>query len=443
MKTNYLFLAFSAATLTFTSCSSEIEDVLETQEEQVTAQDSVFTYDMYLDAEKTSYDGTTRATTANDWENGDIVFLRFANSGSEAYGKAEYISSSNKWRVTCEKALTEATNSSCYVWYGEGVNPSVYSSSSYDYMTEAYSTTSGKYTYANNGIYVSATMRPVGWRLRFKGSVGTEVAIYFISIIYYQGINTQKIGFYKSYGSRKTLTVGSNGYTDYVVGSTESSCTQIFISNCTTGDTFYRYFDGNTLKEGESGCYTIPTASSLHGWTQSNTVSGTINGHQYVDLGLPSGLKWATCNIGASSPTEIGNYYAWGETSTKSSFTSDNYTYTGTSDLSGDSDAAYVNWGSSWRMPTEDEANELSNGCFDCNVTLNGVSGYIYIGPNGKSIFLPDSGYYSGTSLHDENTPYSWTSTYSSSSYAYYFYYYMSYTISRYYGLPIRPVVSN
>ena len=129
-----------------------------------------------------------------------------------------------------------------------------------------------------------------------------------------------------------------------------------------------------------------------------------INGHEYVDLGLPSGLKWATCNVGANKPEDYGNYYAWGETKTKYDYSSSNSVTYGDnySDIKGNSqyDAARANWGGSWRLPTKAELEELKNKCTWKWTTQNGVKGYKVTGPNGKSIFLPAAGYRLGASLY-------------------------------------------
>ena len=133
------------------------------------------------------------------------------------------------------------------------------------------------------------------------------------------------------------------------------------------------------------------------------TISGTENGHNYVDLGLLSGLKWATCNVGASSPEEYGGYYAWGETTTKTEYTSENSVTSGKwmNDISGNAqyDAATANWGGNWRMPKSTELEELIDNCTWTWTTYNGVNGYNVEGPNGNSIFLPAAGYRGGSSL--------------------------------------------
>ena len=127
-----------------------------------------------------------------------------------------------------------------------------------------------------------------------------------------------------------------------------------------------------------------------------------INGHDYVDLGLS--VKWATCNVGANAPHKYGNYYAWGETETKSEYTSDNSrTYDkNMSDISGNAtyDVARSNWGGSWRLPTKAEMEELKDKCTWTWTSQSGVKGYKVTGPNGNSIFLPAAGFSYGSSRY-------------------------------------------
>ena len=152
--------------------------------------------------------------------------------------------------------------------------------------------------------------------------------------------------------------------------------------------------------------YATNSAGTSYGEVkQFTTIStpGTLNGHAWVDLGLPSGTKWATCNVGASTPTAYGNYYAWGETSTKSTYTEANYTYyTGNpTTLPSDKDAATANWGAGWRMPTMEEMHELLSICTHVWTTQNGVNGHLFTGQNGNSIFLPAAGYRYDSELYD------------------------------------------
>ena len=139
-----------------------------------------------------------------------------------------------------------------------------------------------------------------------------------------------------------------------------------------------------------------------------------ITAYEYVDLGLPSGTLWATCNVGANSPDDYGDYFAWGETQPKDTYSWDNYLYgngynqltkycynssygyNGYTDsltiLLPEDDAAMANWGTDWRMPTSEEWDELFVFTTKTQTTLNGVDGTLFTGENGNSIFLPAAG---------------------------------------------------
>ncbi len=146
----------------------------------------------------------------------------------------------------------------------------------------------------------------------------------------------------------------------------------------------------------------------------------TSDGHEFVDLGLPSGTLWATCNVGASSPEDYGDYFAWGETEpydengktlfdwstykwcegsistmTKycisNSYGNDGFT-DGKTELDVDDDAAYVNWGTAWCMPSSEQFDELRTKCTWTWTVKNNVNGFEVKGTNGNSIFLPAAG---------------------------------------------------
>ena len=125
---------------------------------------------------------------------------------------------------------------------------------------------------------------------------------------------------------------------------------------------------------------------------------------EYVDLGLS--VKWATFNVGATSPEDYGDYFAWGETEPKEEYSWATYKWgTSSSNLTKynatdgktildlEDDAAYVQWGDKWRMPSKEEVDELTQQCSWIWTTHNNVNGYKVTGPNGNSIFLPAVGY--------------------------------------------------
>ena len=176
--------------------------------------------------------------------------------------------------------------------------------------------------------------------------------------------------------------------------------------------------------------------------------------HQMVDLGLS--VNWATCNVGASTPSEAGIFYAWGETYIKGTFTQSSYQHhngydyvnIGTNIAGTSYDVARAEWGGSWRMPSQAEMQELVNRCNWYWTTVDGIDGYRVTGPNGNSIFLPAAGWYSDDELkgYDIGGNY-WTSSVPSgnSSTAYFLEFYSDndYSVdpfSRYTGFSIRPV---
>ncbi len=209
-------------------------------------------------------------------------------------------------------------------------------------------------------------------------------------------------------------------YNDCITAMTQ--CAEL--PNCSTLKIAYEYIGNsyNKLGENNEGRQWLerakmtmePNLNQTSQQSKPTMVSGTINGHEYVDLGLS--VKWAACNIGASSPSDYGNYYAWGETSTKSSYTEDNSRTYGKDmdDIAGNPsyDAARANWGGSWRLPTEEEIDELVDRCDATWTTMNGHNGYKVTGPNGNSIFLPAAGWRYGTSLSGTGEDgYYWSST--------------------------------
>ena len=218
-----------------------------------------------------------------------------------------------------------------------------------------------------------------------------------------------------------TVSVSSEGGGSVAIsGSSDASATFEAGSSVTvvaTPDDGYEfegwYVDGVSVSTNLEYTFTISENIALVAkFKEEYSQSGSVNGHAYVDLGLPSGLKWATCNVGASSLEESGGYYAWGETEEKEDYSwstykwfsgniYSNYTFTkyntntsmdvvdNKTVLEPEDDVAHVKWGGSWRMPTLDELDELLDNCTWSWTTQNGVDGYKVTGSNGNSIFLP------------------------------------------------------
>ena len=186
-----------------------------------------------------------------------------------------------------------------------------------------------------------------------------------------------------------------------------------------------------------------------YGYSDSDNDNSSVplrdnNGHSFVDLGLPSGVCWATCNLGAQSSSDKGDHFAWGETSKKYEYTQSTYQKDlGNNVLDLAFDAAASQWGGTWRIPTREEWQELVN-C--CSWSWNG-EGYRVSGENGNSIFLPAAGYSKGSSRFKEGERGDyWTSTPLGSQKSYEFVIksdaYGIESDNRFYGISIRPVTN-
>ena len=177
--------------------------------------------------------------------------------------------------------------------------------------------------------------------------------------------------------------------------------------------------DGQSLNLANADC-------TLNGEVDINDVTGLINyilrgawpqsTHAYVDLGLPSGTLWATCNVGAANPEDSGDYFAWGETVpnkdyywwdtyqwveivngnqlsfTKYNTKSNQGTVDNKTELDPEDDAAYVYWGSEWRMPSREQVSELIDNCTWEWAQMNGMNGLLITGLNENTMFLPAAG---------------------------------------------------
>ncbi len=185
--------------------------------------------------------------------------------------------------------------------------------------------------------------------------------------------------------------------------------------------------------------------------------------HAYVDLGLPSGLLWATCNVGAETPEDYGDYFAWGETTPKDTYdwsnyqhcngsqntltkycNDANYGYNGFTDnlttLLPEDDAATANWGGGWRMPTKEEWQELLDNTTVTWTTQNGVDGRLFTAANGNSLFLPtadSNGFYWSSSLYTGDPSHAWD------FYFLFVGFYDVYGDPRFDGFTVRPVREN
>lgn len=201
-------------------------------------------------------------------------------------------------------------------------------------------------------------------------------------------------------------------------------CIVTHLDSRTVTDVWYNIVDGNRIRHSDiTVIYDSESTTVI--FTKVELESSMDTSKPFVDLGLPSGTLWATCNVGASKPQDIGHFFAWGDTVGHGSDTSDGYLFSwdnykwcvvvdyfshftkyctesssgndgfadGKYELDPEDDAAYINWGSEWRTPSKEQFDELKNECTWTLKTIGDVKGYEVVGQNGNSIFLPETGW--------------------------------------------------
>ena len=249
------------------------------------------------------------------------------------------------------------------------------------------------------------------------------------------------------------------------------------LPTCTFSRDGYEFIGWNTQPDGTGEKYEdgdtiyLSTNTALYAqWKEIPTKENMHNGHEYVDLGLPSGTLWATCNVGATKPEEYGDYFAWGEVEPRRQFLSKKYKWlkrkdigftkycNGTSfgvidnkiNLDIEDDAAYVNWGGDWRIPINTELEELRTNCTWTWKTQKGVNGYeVSSKTNSNRIFLPAAGFRYGKKLNNADSDgYYWSCLlYTDNSNSAYDLIFekgkirSDYHYRRYYGQSVRPVL--
>ena len=257
-----------------------------------------------------------------------------------------------------------------------------------------------------------------------------------------------------SKGNSATIVITS-GYGSYTVSSTDTNIADATLSGSTViitgkngGTTVVKVID--TI----SGNMQEITVAVKEDTPISYTACPDENHPHLIDLGLPSGTKWACCNVGADTPEAYGGYYAWGETEEKEYYSEDTYKYLRInigSNISGtEYDIAHVKWGGNWCMPTYSDIVELRDNCTSEWTTDNDVKGMRFTSKiNGRKIFLPAAGNRSFDDLYNTGASGNyWSSTqYQSGSYSAlnlsfqtwdnnWGYYY-----NRHWGISVRPVV--
>ena len=394
----YLMLLMLASQI---SCSQEIDKSNETVKELQPIR-------IHFVVNKTEYDSqdaTRSGGSGTGWEDGEVIYLYF---DSKVYGQAVYDIKTREWTVKYDGDLFITNNGWLCAHYFDKPTDASSSIVTLSPFTGIYNTWSGTYSLTSDGVLsIVLNLVPFTSRIRFHGTIGSTMTIY-------EGIQTlssfDNFAFSASVDSIPVhLTVNNDGYTPYVYCFSDNSG-KLEISN---GKYYYTTdLPANTLKSGESGWMNIPTESEHNGWDISNFedtlgLCPNLKHPHQIDMG--TGVKFACCNVGATSPIEYGGYYAWGEKETKSVYNWGTYKWRygekgllikynmhsefgavdNKNQLELSDDAASANWNRTWRMPTEDEWLELMTECAWEYTTIGGICGIKFTSKSHNTIFLP------------------------------------------------------
>lgn len=383
----------------------------------------------------------------------------------------------SSWRIPTDEEWTELRTKCTWKWATQnGVSGEIVTAKNGNsiFLPAAGEWLGGSFiTYGEAGNYWSSSRHPdmqhIAWGVDFWNYPSTGIVIQRSRHNRSYGHSVRPI-FVRDVYSRVTGISLDKPSVSASVGENFRLCATVKPDNATVKTVVWSSTNPTVASVDDAGNVTV--LSSGYATIIATTVSGGFSATceivapelEHIDLGLS--VEWATYNIGARNPEETGDFYAWGETASKSEYNWTSYYYCNgteitltkycTSSTNGNidnvttldarDDVAQVRWGINWRMPTKEEFDELISECTWSWTILNNVYGYCITGPNHNSIFLPVTGYIDGSSLKGTSRGYYWSSTldserpthgkriiFNSDSY-------VCAQASRYYGFTVRPV---
>ena len=413
---HFLFSMLAACTLMLSGCTKDLDELTtEPADDGQTLHTAILEFNGGIDR----FEGLTRAV-ASDWADGARLYIQYTTTSGRVDGAAIYSQSTGQWEVQYYGTITKGQTAKCEVYFFDNPQTTALTSVTLSAQSAVFADNQASYLYEDGVVKLSAHLKPLTGRLRFRGTAGQQVT--FSGLKWYSGYNISS-NTLSTQASEMTLTVAQDGFTPYVYATfADANTPQLAVASDDDDYNFNKSFDNTVLAIGKSGYLDIPTMTSRNGWqlVKDDDPLGICRNSKHphvVDMG--DGLKWSCCNVGAKTPIEYGDYFAWGETTTKSTYDWSTYKYCkgssttmtkycnsssyGTVDnktqLELSDDAARANWGGTWRMPTIDELSKLNSNCTWSWTTVNNVNGYMVTAKNGNKLFLPAAGYRSDSSL--------------------------------------------
>lgn len=414
IKIFFKFLLFIIATNLIFGCASE-EPLLNSNEEKIF---------LHLNIERNLFDDDFSSRSVSDgWSNQDKLFFRFTSGNSTIIGNATYAQPTQYWDLEIEGSLSPTSDGQVEVFYF-GSNDVEY----LDYKipltayNPVYADYNGRYSLNEDGeLVISAVIKPLTSRIFVKGTSNTIMAIAGFEHISSFNVKSGKIEYSNNFTE---ICITTEGRSNYIYGIHNNDKREIVITKQENDKNFYAYTfqcTGTTFSVGHSGWLNVPTFEAYAGWSRK-CLNGISDGHKWIDLGLPSGIKWSIENVGADYEKWLtskmksdiyGDWYSWGSSDPDNyKLVAENYNF---------EDVAMLKWGKNWKIPTENDVDELISNCtyewiFNCN--NSGINGGVLTSKlYGTSIFIPAAGYWLNLSWSDGGYQYEgeygnfWTTT--------------------------------
>lgn len=398
----------SALSMTVTSCDNELSDAvtddIQNKEEK--------TMVMHFDGDCPSYDDMQTRATSAEWNNGDIIYLRFflTDNTTVICGKAVYNATKSAWQLSYYGNISVGSKCKCEAFFFTGANAKDNYNIELSGTSGAYIDEDAFYIVEDGELYVTATLAPKTARMRIKGTPNKE--IWVSAVIYNTSFNLTKKEF--TSGSDEFRTeFGEDGYTPYMYVSLNEK------NEITLKDYYWQYtktFDAKKFAAGESGYITMPSQEENKGWADVSYCPV-----EAIYLGLS--VRWASMNINAVTEYDHGIFCSWGDADGTNTSTSSYYNeYIHAIAGNPEYDIATKQLGERWQIPSQEQWKELIDNCtwtyaYDSEKEMYG---YTVTGKNGNKIYLPMYAQYDtppSVIVSSNSYGYYWTSTESSNYY--------------------------
>lgn len=417
MKPLY-YTCLLASLFLLASCSTDEEEI-----RPIIDDNPIHTAVLRLDGGIQHFDEKTSATRAatSEWDDGAVLYIQYETEYGIASGKATYSEVNNEWKTDYYGTLIRGKQAKCEVYFFENINSSTDEEVALGVKSACFSDLQASYFFEDGIVKLKTHLVPLTGRVRFHGD--PHKIIYLTGLKWYSNysISTNQLS---EQNEVITLITGEDGYTPYVHASFVTNNRKLYIDSGDEQYAFYRICETPFLDPGRSGFLNIPNMTSRNGFQIMDVnLFGLCpdDDHPHV-IDLGNAGKWACCNVGAKSPTEYGHLYAWGETSPKQEYSWSTYSMCKNGEwnrlnkynkndyityLEDGDDAAYVNWGSAWKTPTNVAIENLIKYTSQFPVSINGVKGCIVYKNKGHKLFLPSGqgseeewGYYWSNRIH-------------------------------------------